>query len=125
LASIFFPVEEEILSGRRRPLRISSKAWVMTSDEVRADLESQTKTIKNKGQKTAPRKKRKTMSSPQRLETSVPDNPVRTILLWKTASVWFVDVIGQMIVCPSRQCGLAAKPKVVLIGLARDVFIIT
>jgi hypothetical protein len=56
LASISFPVEEEILSGRRRPLRISSKARVMTSDEVRADLESQIKAIKNKGQETAPRK---------------------------------------------------------------------
>ena len=47
LAEIFTPPNEKIPQGRKRPLRIKSKARIMTSQEVVADLQNQQQQIDN------------------------------------------------------------------------------
>ena len=51
LAAIFNAPDENIPQGRKRPLRIQSKARVMTSDEVVKDLEQQKKNLEEKQKK--------------------------------------------------------------------------
>ena len=50
LAEIFFPPEEAVPVGRKRPLRTKSKARVMTSDEVYEDIQEQERSIRQKEQ---------------------------------------------------------------------------
>ena len=50
-ANILFPPDEEILPGRKRPLRIQSKARVMTADDVIEDLATQREIVLSKQQK--------------------------------------------------------------------------
>ena len=55
-AAIFCPPKEVIPAGRKQPLRIKSKARVMTSDEVMADIENQKKEIEKKEQQQQQKK---------------------------------------------------------------------
>ena len=48
LADIFYLPDEKILSGQKRPLRIKSKARVMTADETIEDLKKQEEELKLK-----------------------------------------------------------------------------
>ena len=58
LAGIFYPVEEPVPEGRKRPLRIQSKARVMTNDDVISDILEQQKKLEEK-KKLAEERKRK------------------------------------------------------------------
>ena len=48
LAEIFTPPDEKIPTGRKRPLRIKSKARIMTSQEVTDDLQNQMQEIEER-----------------------------------------------------------------------------
>ena len=48
VADIFFPPDEEIPAGRKRPLRTKSTARIMSSDEVYSDIRRQRQEIEEK-----------------------------------------------------------------------------
>ena len=56
LASVFAPSEEYIPPGRKRPLRVKSRARIMTSDDVYSDMKKQREEVEDKERATAEKK---------------------------------------------------------------------
>ena len=58
VADIFMPPDEEIPTGRKRPLRIRSKARLMTDEDVIADLQKQRDELKEKEERLRQRREK-------------------------------------------------------------------
>ena len=63
LAHIFYPHEEDVPEGRKRPLRIQNKSRVMTHDDVIRDIAEQRRKIEDKKRLAEERKRSEKASS--------------------------------------------------------------